>query len=418
MLQLENGEWRVGGLSATALAEEFGAPLYVYHAEGILANYRRLTAAFEGYPMRIRYACKANTNPAILALLGGAGAGIDAVSIQEARIALATGIPAQEVFYSPNCVDMDEIDEAVQLGIRINIDSISLLEHFGNKYGSSVAVSVRLNPHIYAGGHSKIQVGHIDSKFGISIHQLRHVLRVVRAYQMQVEGLHMHTGSDILDAEVFLNGAEVLLNAALEFEGLQYLDFGSGFKVAYREGDPSTDIEGLAASLKARMTAFTAEYGREVEIWFEPGKFLVSEAGTFLTRVSVVKQTTSTVFAGVNSGFNHLIRPMMYDAYHHITNISNPEGPNRIYTVVGYICETDTLGYDRKLNEVREGDILAFRNAGAYGFSMASNYNSRLRPAEVLVYNGQAHLIRRRESFDDLLSHAVPVPGLSAAVRS
>lgn len=214
----------------------------------------------------------------------------------------------------------------------------------------------------------------------------------------------MHTGSDILEAEVFLAGAEILLDVATHFPDLDFVNFGSGFKVPYREGDIATDIEELGQRLSKRFRAFCDSYGRQLALMFEPGKFLVSEAGYFFARTNVVKTTPSTVFACVDSGFNHFIRPMFYEAYHHIVNVSNPLGKPRIYTVVGYICETDTFGVNRKLAEVREGDILAFYNAGAYCYSMASNYNSRFRPAEVLVENGEASLIRRRETLEDLLA--------------
>ncbi len=219
----------------------------------------------------------------------------------------------------------------------------------------------------------------------------------------------MHTGSDILDSSAFLYGLDILLDVARDFENLNYIDFGSGFKVAYDKGDHVTDLEELGPQVVGKFKDFCDQYGKELELWCEPGKFLVSEAGFFLVKVSVVKQTVATVFAGVDSGLNHLIRPMLYNAYHRIENISHPEGIQRIYTVVGNICETDTFGWDRKMNEVREGDILCMYNAGAYGFSMASNYNSRMRPAEVLVYNGAHHLIRRREIFEDILAAQIEV---------
>lgn len=236
---------------------------------------------------------------------------------------------------------------------------------------------------------------------------MAHILKVVSTYNLNVVGLHMHTGSDILDAEVFLRAAEILFDAAKNFTNLDFIDFGSGFKVAYKEGDITTDIEEVGQKLSAAFNEFCEAYGRKLQMWFEPGKFLVSESGVFLTKTNVVKTTPATVFAGVDSGMNHLIRPMMYDAYHEIVNVSNTSGTKRVYTVVGYICETDTFGLDRKLSEVKEGDILAFKNAGAYSFSMASNYNSRLRPAEVLIYEGKAHLIRKREEFEDLLKNQV-----------
>jgi diaminopimelate decarboxylase len=306
-------------------------------------------------------------------------------------------------------VSIDEINEAVQLGVHINIDSISILEQFGAIYGRSVPVCVRINPHLLAGGNSHIQTGHIDSKFGISIHQLRHLQRVIKLHDILVEGLHMHSGSDILDTQSFIYGFEVLLNTAREFKDLKYIDFGSGFKVAYKENDVTTNIEDVGAKVSQQFKEFCAEYGRELELWCEPGKFLVSESGYFLVKVNVVKQTVSTIFAGVDSGLNHLIRPMLYDAYHRIYNISNPHGTPRIYSVVGNICETDTFGWDRKISEVREGDVLVMLNAGAYGFSMSSNYNSRFRPAEVLLYDGKKYLIRKREELDDLLKNQVEV---------
>jgi len=229
------------------------------------------------------------------------------------------------------------------------------------------------------------------------------VERIVKATGMNVEGLHMHTGSEILDSQVFLHGAEILFNAAKSFDELTYIDFGSGFKVSYKDDGIETDIEDLGEKITKRFKAFCKEYGRELTLKFEPGKYLVSEAGYFFVKTNVVKQTTSTVFAGVDSGLNHLIRPMFYDAYHKIINVSKPEAKSRIYTVVGYICETDTFGINRKINEIQEGDVLCFKNAGAYCYQMSSNYNSRFRPAEVLVYQGQAHLIRERETFADLL---------------
>lgn len=391
------------------IADEFSTPLYVYHGEKIIDQYQRLKNAFPGVTVHLHYALKALNNINILKLLKQQGAGLDAVSIQEVQLGLRAGFLPHEIMYTPNCVDFAEIKEAVELGVIINIDNISTLEMFGNEYGSTMPCCIRLNPHIMAGGHSNISVGHIDSKFGISIYQLRHVHRVVESLKINVNGLHMHTGSDILDADVFLRGAELLFDAAESFPDLEFMDFGSGFKVAYKEGDIVTDIEEMGSKIAEAFKAFCTKYGREIALWFEPGKFLVSESGSLLVKANVIKQTTSTVFVGVNSGQNHLIRPMFYDAYHHIENISNAKAAPRLYSVVGYICETDTLGYDRKLAEVREGDVLRIKNAGAYGFSMSNNYNARLRPAEVLFYENKAQLIRKRECLEDLTRNEIEV---------
>ena len=384
----------------------------MYHAEQIVNNYHELRSAFEGVDVKIKYACKALTNINVLKLLRKEGAGLDTVSIEEAKMGLMAGYNASEILFTPNSVSFDEIKEAVELGLIINIDELSMLERFGDEYGSKVPCCIRLNPHILAGGNTHISVGHIDSKFGISIYQVPHIKRIVENYNIHINGLHMHTGSDILDAEVFLRGASLLYEAAKSFPDLEFMDFGSGFKVQYKEGDITTDVKDIGAKIVQSFKAFCKDYGRNLQLWFEPGKFLVSNSGYLLVDVNVVKQTTSTVFAGVNSGQNHLLRPMMYDAYHKITNISNPDGISRIYSVVGYICESDTLGYDRRMNEVRIGDVLAISNAGAYGFSMSSNYNSRLRPAEVLIYQGKAHLIRKRENLDYLMQNQVELDAL------
>ena len=406
---LENGKYQISGVDVLALCEEYDTPLYVYDTAKMEAQYKRLTDAFSGVKHKINYACKALSNINVLRFFHQLGSGLDTVSIQEVELGLRAGFDPQDIIYTPNGVSIDEIRRAVDLGVRVNIDNLSILEQFGSIYGSSYPVCIRLNPHIMAGGNMKISVGHIDSKFGISIHQTRHLERLVKSLNIKVEGLHMHTGSDILDVDTFLQGAKLLLDVARDFPDLQYIDFGSGFKVAYEDNDIETDVEELGQKMTDMFRKFSQEYGRELEIEFEPGKFLVSEAGYFLCRVNVVKQTTATVFAKVDTGMNHLIRPMFYDAFHRIINVSQPEGRNRVYTVVGYICETDTFASDRQITEIKEGDILAFMNAGAYCYQMANNYNSRYKPAEVLIHNGRSRLISRRQNLDDILATQIPV---------
>ncbi|TNE72151.1 MAG: diaminopimelate decarboxylase [Bacteroidetes bacterium] len=394
-------------------ADLFGTPLYLYDAEKIRLQYRNLNNAFGSTKVKLHYALKALNNINILRILKQEGAGLDAVSIQEVYLGLRAGFEPNSIMFTPNCVDFEEIREAVELGVMVNLDNLSILEKFGNQYGDTVPCCIRINPHIMAGGNVNISVGHIDSKFGISIHQLRHVERIVEHYGVHVIGLHMHTGSDIIDADVFLRGAELLYEAASIFPELQFLDFGSGFKVAYKEGDIITDINSIGEKISRSFENFCSEYGRKLELWFEPGKYIVSEAGVLLVNVNVVKQTTSTVFLGVNSGQNHLIRPMFYNAYHEIENISNPGGEKKLYSVVGNICESDTFGFDRLISEVRENDILAIKNAGAYGFSMSNQYNARLRPAEALIVDGEIKLIRRRETLEDLYRNEVELEELT-----
>jgi len=386
-----------------SLAKKYDTPLYVYDSGKIISQYKRITSAFSSVnSLKINYAVKALSNINVLKVFKQLNAGLDTVSIQEVQLGLKAGFDPNDIIFTPNGVSLEEIEQAKDLGVQINIDNISILEQFGQKHPKT-PVCIRINPHIMAGGNSKISVGHIDSKFGISIHQLPHIHRVVENTEMHINGIHMHTGSDIYDVDAFLRATEILFNAAETFKDLAYIDFGSGFKVPYKEGDIETDIEELGKKLSKRFNEFSKGFGRDLTLMFEPGKFLVSEAGKFLVNVNVVKQTTSTVFAGVDSGMNHLIRPMFYDSYHHIENISNPKGKERFYSVVGYICETDTLGANRRINEISEGDVLSFGNAGAYCFSMASNYNSRYRPAEVLIHEDKDYLIRKRETMEDIL---------------
>lgn len=391
------------------IAKDFGSPVYVYDSATISSQYSRLTNAFSKVKkLRINYAVKALSNISVLKLFHSLGSGLDTVSIQEVQLGLKAGFKPERIIFTPNGVSLEEIETVSKLGVQINIDNLSILEQFGTKH-PNVPVCIRINPHIMAGGNTNISVGHIDSKFGISIHQMPLLLRIVENTNMNINGIHMHTGSDILDVDVFLYASEILFETAKNFKNLEFIDFGSGFKVPYKAGDIETNIEELGKKLSSRFNEFCKNYGKELTLAFEPGKFLVSEAGVFLAKVNVVKQTTSTVFAQIDSGFNHLIRPMLYGSQHEIFNISNPKGRERFYSVVGYICETDTFANNRRINEINEGDILCFKNAGAYCFSMASNYNSRYRPAEVLIHNGDYHLIRKRETFDDLVTNQLVI---------
>ncbi|NDC77422.1 MAG: diaminopimelate decarboxylase [Chitinophagia bacterium] len=387
----------------TDAARRFGTPLYVYHAERIAWQYGRLTRAFSGCDARFFYACKSLTNLNILRYVHRLGANLDCVSLNEVRLGLMAGFPPERILFTPNCTDFEEYAAAVELGVRINIDSLPILDRFGERYADGWPVCIRLNPHILAGGNLKISTGHAHSKFGISVEQIDEVREVVRSRRLRVEGIHMHTGSDIKEVGVFLEGLELMLRMSAHFPELGFIDLGSGFKVPYRPGDPETDIELLGLRVSEAFERHAVSTGRRLQAWFEPGKFLVSECGYLVVKANIVKRTPADVFVGVDSGFNHLIRPMFYEAHHEIANITHPDGEPHPYTVVGNICETDTFATGRMLPEVREGDLLVFRNAGAYGFEMSSRFNSRFRPAEVLYLDGEARLIRRREEFDDLL---------------
>jgi diaminopimelate decarboxylase len=390
-----------------SLAREFGTPLYVYHAEKIKEQYDKLTAAFKHSDTQFFYACKALTNINILKYVCSLGANVDCSSINEVKLALYAGFPKDRVLYTSNGIAFDEIERAKELGVIINIDSLSNLEKFGSSFGHSYPVGVRLRPNIMAGGNLKISTGHDKSKFGIPVDQIDQVLALVEKYQLNIADLHIHTGSEIKDVDVFVKGIEILFQLIPKFKDLQFIDLGGGFKVPYKDGDAETDIQLLADKVKKAFDNHPNPGGRPLQVWFEPGKFLVSECGYFVTQVNVLKETDAATFVSVDSGFNHLIRPMFYDAYHRIENISNPSGTPKQYSVVGNICETDTFAWDRQITEVHEGDYLVFYNAGAYGFEMSSNFNSRYKPAEVLVKDGQAHLIRRRDNFEDLLRNQI-----------
>lgn len=393
----------------TAIANEFGTPVYVYHAEKISEQYGKLKKAFSGQDVVIFYASKALTNINILHYIKSIGANIDCSSINEVKLAIHAGFSPDKILYTSNGIAFCEIEEAKNLGVHINIDSLSNLRKFGEKYGHSYPVGLRLRPNILAGGNLKISTGHEKSKFGIPVDQIDQIVECVAQHNLFINGLHIHTGSEIGDVDVFIKGIEKLSDIVPYFSELKYIDLGGGFKVPYKDGDNETNITLLAQEVKKAFEGNPALSNRNFQIWFEPGKFLVSEAGYFITKVNVLKETSSTVFAGVNSGFNHLIRPMFYNSYHQIENISNENAAKEIYTVVGNICETDTFATDREINKIREGDYLVFYNAGAYGFEMSSNFNSRLKPAEILVKDGKPYLIRRRDVFEDLLKNQVMI---------
>ena len=390
-----------------SIAKKFGTPTYVYDAEKIKSQYDRLINSFKTVEnLRINYAVKALSNVSILKYINSLGSGLDTVSIQEVMIGIKAGFSVEKIIYTPNGVSVEEIQRVAKMGVNINIDNLNVLEQFGSA-NPEIPICVRINPHVMAGGNSKISVGHIDSKFGISIHQIPLLLRIVKNTNIKVNGIHMHTGSDILDIEVFIHAAEILFQTASKFKNLEFIDFGSGFKVPYYNGDNETNIEELGEKLSKRFNEFCEDYGKKLTLAFEPGKFLVSEAGNFICSVNSIKQTTSTVFAQVDTGFNHFVRPMMYGSDHHIENISNPNDNERFYSVVGYICETDTFATNKRISKIFEGNILSFKNAGAYCFSMSSNYNSRFKPSEILFHKNKAFEIRKRETIDDLLKNQI-----------
>ena len=385
------------------VAQQFGTPVYVYHAEKIKSQFEKLSSALSVLDTRIFYAVKALTNVNVIRYVNSIGCNIDCSSVNEVKLALHAGVEPGNILYTSNGISFEEIVEATDAGVHINIDSLSNLEKFGKKYGHSYPVGIRIRPNIMAGGNLKISTGHDKSKFGIPVEQLEELLQIIKDNNIHIRTLHLHTGSEIKDADVFVKGIEVLFDLMYHFPELEVLDLGGGFKVPYKASEKETDVVKLGQKLKQAFDEHPTADHRKLQVWFEPGKFLVAQCGYLLTKVNVMKQNGDVEIAGIDTGLNHLIRPMMYDAYHYITNLSSPNGQEKKYMVTGYICETDTFADDRLLPEIKEGHILAIHNAGAYGFEMSSNYNSRYKPAEVLVNDGVPQLIRRRDTFEDLL---------------
>lgn len=408
-MELKNNTYHIQGIEVSEICKQFGTPLYVYDADKIVHQLKTLQNTFADSEVKVKYAAKALTSISVLKLLKKNGSGIDVVSVNEANLALRAGFEPKDIMFTSNSVSLEELSQAVDLGIFINVDNLSILEQFGKKYGNTYPCCIRLNPSIMAGGNLKISTGHSQSKFGVPVEQMDQIKELIKKYKIVINGLHIHTGSEIKDLDVFMKMADILFDLAVGFPDLQFLDFGGGFKVAYKEEDQVTDMPNLGKKLNQAFKDFNSKYNRQLELWIEPGKFIVSEAGYLFTKVNIVKKNPSITFLGVDSGLNHLIRPMMYDSYHEIVNVSNTNSPKQTYTIVGNICETDTLGANRSLNEVQEGDLLAFKNAGAYGYAMASTYNSRFRPAEVMIIDGKAKLIRERDTLDDLLRGQVDI---------
>ena len=385
------------------VSKKYGLPVYVYDKNKIISQYSKLRNAFINIDnLHINYAAKALSNINILNIMKDIGCGIDAVSIQEVELALYIGFKTDQIFYTPSGVELSEIKKAFKLGVQVNIDNISALKKITENL-SNVKLGIRINPNVRAGGNSKISVGDSESKFGLNTSEIQEAKKIISENNISINGLHIHTGSDIEDINSFLKACDFVFEQAEGFKELEFLDFGSGFKVKYFENDSETDVIELGKRLGDKFLKFNTKRKNKVRMHIEPGKFLVSECGYFLTKVNYVNNRTNKNFIHVNSGLNHFVRPMFYGSKHAIENISSNSEEIKNYSVVGYICETDTFSENVKLKKTQEGDILCFKNAGAYCFSMSSNYNSRFKPPEVLVSNNEIKLIRKRENFKDLI---------------
>ena len=390
-------------------ASNFGTPIYVYDLSIIESQNRKLQNAFKNLDnYKIHFAAKSLSNISILKFINNLGIGLDAVSIEEVKIGIKCGFNKNEILYTPNGVSFSEIKEAKSLGVKINLDSLESIKEFSEYYPNH-SISVRINPGIYAGGNEKISVGHSNSKFGIPEEFIEDLIKMDKVNKIKVTGLHIHTGSDITKNNQFEKGIKKIFSIATKFKNIESIDLGGGIKIPYFLGDTETNLNDYASAVQHEHKKFKNNTGKDLKIIFEPGKFLVSDSGYFITKVNYIKKSKNNNFVQVNSGFNHFIRPTLYNSYHEVINLSNPNDQKEEYTVVGYICEKDTLAEKRKISKISKGDLLCFKNAGAYGYNMSSNYNSRLRPAELCIHKNSIKKIREKENLEDLLKNQIDI---------
>jgi len=417
LLEYRNGELHIGGVSCEELAQEFDTPLYVIDEERIRQNYRRLKQALQArYPKtRIYYAVKANSNLSILRILHIEGAYFDVASPGEAFIVSKAGVDAERIMFTGTSVRDDELEYLLDLGVYINVDSLSELRRL-LRIGAPSFISARINVGVGAGHHQHCITAGPKSKFGLAEGEAVEAYRMAKNAGVERFGIHTHIGSGIMEPTPFIQAMQRLLAVASNVKqslniDFEHVDIGGGIGVPYRPEEPEFDLETYAEGVITKLKGWIEENGSEPPIFaVEPGRYIVCDACILLTRINTVKNTPYRRILGVDAGFHTLARPMLYGSYHHIIPVrernAENSGTGPIYDVAGPICESgDLLARGRALPEMREGDLLAILNAGAYGFSMSSQYNSRPRPAEVLVKEGRYELVRERETLEDLLRH-------------
>jgi diaminopimelate decarboxylase len=388
---------------AQELVRRFGSPLYVYDLDRVRARCAELMELAEPLGMRVLYAAKANANRDVLVAVRGAGCGLDAVSLGEAHAARRAGFAAGEISYTASNVDERELREILDMGVHATVDSLAQLDLLG-RIAQGGRAGLRVNPDLGAGHHEKVSTGGPDSKFGVDPGEIGEALVIAARHRLTIDGYHQHIGSGILDAGVMLDAMSAALRWALKLPDVAWIDFGGGFGVPYQSGERAFDWRRFAEGARKRLGDFRELLRRPIEMRLSPGRYLVAESGTLLCTVTAVKRSRKHTFAGTDTGMNHLLRPALYGAYHEIENVSGDPARKERYTVVGQVCESgDVLGADRLLARVEEGHVLAVRTAGAYGFTMASVYNQRPRPAEVVIEAGSARLSRPRASPDEML---------------
>lgn len=380
-----------------SLAQEFGTPLYVYNGDLVIERYKDLLKAIQYPHLKLLYAMKANYNPALLKILLENGAYLDTVSPAEVELSMRLGFPADRLLYTANNITDDEMKSVHERGVLMNIGSLSRLKKFAKMFPNA-RVCVRFNPNVVAGAHAKIQTGGDLTKFGILLEDADKVASIAKESGLHIVGLHKHTGSGIRETDKFLESMGNLLSIATKerFPELEFLDFGGGFAVPYKPQEEPIDYTAFGKQVVDLFSKWCGNYGKNISMCFEPGRYIVAQAGYLLVQVNTLKNNKGRLIAGTNSGFPQLIRPTLYDAYHHIVNLSNPDGASNTYDICGNICESgDLFAKDRQISEIREGDMLAIQNAGAYCYAMGGEYNLRPMPTEVVVHNGIPQIARK-----------------------
>ncbi|MGA7304628.1 MAG: diaminopimelate decarboxylase [Rhodothermales bacterium] len=385
------------------VAGKAGTPTYVYDAETIRTHCGEFRQALNGFPSRLLYAVKANANPSLLQVILDEVDGLEVVSAGEVELARRMGVTPDRILYSPNNIDDDEMAFVAVRDVLFNIGEMSRLERFGERYPGA-EVSVRLNLWIGAGHHRHVVTGGEDSKFGMGGDQLTTVLETAKRHGLRIVGIHQHIGSGFESATQYLEAIDLLLDAAPAFPDLRFVNVGGGVGIPYRESDRPFELSTVSTGLASRWESYQRKSGRSLTCWFEPGRYLVAESGVLLVQATAVKTLGKKTYAGTDSGFNHLLRPILYGAYHEVFNLSNPDGELVTYEIAGNICESgDLFASNRPVQRIREGDILAIMDTGAYGMTMASHYNMRALPAEVLIDRDETTLVRHRESYAELV---------------
>ena len=398
-----------GKTNPAGLIEKYGSPLYVYNEVILRERCRELKNLVNYKYFHVNYSPKANSNLEILKIVRDEGLWTDAMSPGEIYVNLKAGFKPEQVFYISNNVNDEEYLYAIRAGVKISVDSVSQLERYGRLNPGS-GVAIRINPGIGAGHHKKVVTGGKKTKFGIEIGFLDEVKKVLQKYNLKITGINQHIGSLFMDGDSYIESVESILSVAKEFADLEFVDLGGGFGIPYhkQENESRLDLHLMGLKLTEIISDWIRNYGKEVIFKIEPGRYITAESAVLLGTVNAVKMNYNIKYIGTDIGFNVLVRPVMYDSHHDIEIYRKSDKPSvkkEQVRIVGNICETgDIIAKDRMLPEIFEEDIIGVLDAGAYGYAMSSNYNNRLRPAEVLIdQDGNDRLIRRRETLEDLL---------------